>query len=151
MKKMLNLKNPKIYAEMFLSNMPKNAKRILMYGISDKRTMEIILDSFSEAEFVIADNEANNNLLKHFYEEGKQFSYINITDDNNDLTLFNEEGEIWKMPKFDIAIMNPPYDGTLHLDILSKIVKIANKVINVSPVKSSYPFFSVLNHSNACL
>ena len=67
MKDMLNLKNPKIYAEMFLSNMPKNAKRILMYGISDKRTMEIILDSFSEAEFVIADNEANNNLLKHDY------------------------------------------------------------------------------------
>ena len=135
MKEMLNLKNPKIYAEMFLSRMPKNAKRILMYGISDKRTIEIILDSFPKAEFVIADCEANLRLLKHFYEEGKQFTYINTTDDNNDLTLFNEEGEIGKMPRFDVAIMNPPYDGTLHLDILSKIVKIANKVINVSPVR----------------
>ena len=64
MKEMLNLKNPKIYAEMFLSRMPKNAKRILMYGISDKRTIEIILDSFPEAEFVIADHEANISMKK---------------------------------------------------------------------------------------
>ena len=92
MKEMLNLKNPKIYAEMFLSRMPKN-ERILMYGISDKRTIEIILDSFPEAEFVIADCEANLRLLRHFYE-GKKYIFINTTDDKKDLTLFNEEGEI---------------------------------------------------------
>ena len=133
MKEMLNLKNPKIYAEMFLSRMPKNAKRILMYGISDKRTIEIILDSFPNAEFVVADREANNNLLKHFYEEGEQFTYINTSDDEKDLTLFNEKGEIGKMPRFDVVVMNPPYDGTLHLDILEKVIPLSDKLINISP------------------
>ena len=38
------------------------------------------------------------------------------------------------MPKFDVAIMNPPYDGNLHLKILEKIIPIANKVINISPI-----------------
>ena len=39
------------------------------------------------------------------------------------------------MPKFDIAIMNPPYDGNLHLKILEKVIPIANKVINISPIR----------------
>ena len=37
------------------------------------------------------------------------------------------------MPKFDIAIMNPPYDGTLHLKILEKVIPITDKVVNISP------------------
>jgi len=38
------------------------------------------------------------------------------------------------MPKFDVAIMNPPYAGKLHLKILEKIIPIADKVVNISPV-----------------
>ena len=38
------------------------------------------------------------------------------------------------MPKFDVAIMNPPYDGKLHLEILEKVIPIADKVINISPI-----------------
>ena len=37
--------------------------------------------------------------------------------------------------KFDVAIMNPPYNGSLHLKILEKVIPIANKVINISPVR----------------
>ena len=37
------------------------------------------------------------------------------------------------MPKFDVAIMNPPYDGNLHLKILEKVIHIADKVVNISP------------------
>lgn len=36
--------------------------------------------------------------------------------------------------KFDVAIMNPPYDGNLHLEILEKVIPIADKVVNISPV-----------------
>ena len=36
--------------------------------------------------------------------------------------------------KFDVAIMNPPYDGNLHLKILEKVIPIADKVVNISPV-----------------
>ena len=38
------------------------------------------------------------------------------------------------MPKFDVAIMNPPYDGNLHLKILEKVISIADKVVNISPI-----------------
>lgn len=38
------------------------------------------------------------------------------------------------MSKFDVAIMNPPYDGNLHLRILEKVIPIADKVISISPV-----------------
>lgn len=37
------------------------------------------------------------------------------------------------MPKFDVAIMNPPYKGNLHLKILEKVIPIAEKVVNISP------------------
>ena len=36
--------------------------------------------------------------------------------------------------KFDAAVMNPPYDGNLHLKILEKVIPIADKVVNISPV-----------------
>ena len=38
------------------------------------------------------------------------------------------------MSKFDVAIMNPPYDGNLHLEILEKAIPIADKTINISPI-----------------
>ena len=41
--------------------------------------------------------------------------------------------ELSNMPKFDIAIMNPPYDKNLHLKILEKVIPIADKVVNISP------------------
>ena len=37
------------------------------------------------------------------------------------------------MPKFDISIMNPPYSGTLHLDILKIILEHSKNVVNISP------------------
>ena len=43
-----------------------------------------------------------------------------------------------KMPKFDVAIMNPPYDGNLHLKILEKVIPIADKVINISPANQFF-------------
>ena len=40
--------------------------------------------------------------------------------------------ELTNMPKFDVAIMNPPYDGSLHLKILEKVIPIADKVVSIS-------------------
>ena len=37
------------------------------------------------------------------------------------------------MPKFDVAIINPPYAGTLHLKILEKVIPVADKVVSISP------------------
>lgn len=36
---------------------------------------------------------------------------------------------------FDVAIQNPPYDRNLHLKILAEVLKHADKVINISPVR----------------
>lgn len=37
--------------------------------------------------------------------------------------------------KYDIAIMNPPYDKSLHLKILENVIANANEVVNISPVR----------------
>ena len=52
------------------------------------------------------------------------------------------------MPKFDIAIMNPPYDGNLHLKILEKIIPVADKVINISPVQWLQNPFAIDNKNS---
>ena len=36
---------------------------------------------------------------------------------------------------FDVAIQNPPYDRNLHLKVLEQVLKVADKVINISPVR----------------
>ena len=57
-----------------------------------------------------------------------------LTDENQleiDIKKYLEENN---MPKFDVAIMNPPYDGNLHLKILEKVIPIADKVVNISPI-----------------
>lgn len=36
--------------------------------------------------------------------------------------------------KFDIAIMNPPYDRSLHLQILEKVLNFCDIIVNISPV-----------------
>ena len=40
--------------------------------------------------------------------------------------------------KFDVAIMNPPYNGTLHLRILEKVIPHCEKVVNVSPANQFF-------------
>lgn len=37
--------------------------------------------------------------------------------------------------KYDLAIMNPPYDKGLHLKILEKVIPACNEVFNISPIR----------------
>ena len=37
--------------------------------------------------------------------------------------------------RIDVAIMNPPYNRSLHLKILEAVIPIADKVVNISPVR----------------
>lgn len=53
--------------------------------------------------------------------------------------------------KFDVAIMNPPYDRNLHLKILEAVIPHAEKVINISPVRwLQDPFAPYLTRSDYC-
>ena len=36
---------------------------------------------------------------------------------------------------FDFVISNPPYDRNLHLKFLEKVIKVADKTVNISPVR----------------
>lgn len=50
---------------------------------------------------------------------------------------------------FDIAIQNPPYDRNLHLKVLEQVLKVADKVINISPVRwLQDPFAPYINKSD---
>lgn len=50
----------------------------------------------------------------------------------------HDEGIGVSMPKFDVAIMNPPYSGKLHLKILEKVIPVADKVVNISPANQFF-------------
>ena len=47
------------------------------------------------------------------------------------------------MPKFDVAIMNPPYDGNLHLKILEAVIPVADKVVKAHQVLKDHKAFKV--------
>lgn len=53
--------------------------------------------------------------------------------------------------KFDAVIMNPPYDRNLHLKILEQVIPMAEKVVNISPVRwLQDPFASYNTRSDYC-
>ena len=41
----------------------------------------------------------------------------------------------YKQMKFDICLMNPPYDKNLHLKFIRKCINISKNIINISPVR----------------
>lgn len=58
------------------------------------------------------------------------YSNEHVEDDINKILKEFKETDM----KFGVAVMNPPYDGNLHLKILEKVIPIADKVVNISPV-----------------
>lgn len=53
--------------------------------------------------------------------------------------------------KFDCAILNPPYDRNLHLKILEQVIPMAEKVVNISPVRwLQDPFAPYSTRSDYC-
>lgn len=57
-------------------------------------------------------------------------------DVNDFLNMKNEEIlEMNKGKKFDIILMNPPYDKSTHLKFLEKVIKISDNVISIQPIR----------------
>ena len=86
----------------------------------------------NDVTFVSDDQEAisafiNTVIINDDFKGENNYIHID-TKINNAWLKWIEE----KM-KFDVAIMNPPYDGNLHLKILGKVIPIANNVVNISP------------------
>lgn len=88
--------------------------------------------------FITDDPEArdmfkNTVMFNPEFGSDDEVIYIDIENNKNAWKEFIEE--ISNMPKFDVAIMNPPYDRNLHLKILEKVIPNANKVVNISPIR----------------
>ena len=93
----------------------------------------------------ITDDEEQYNRFKKLIVNNKEFgnddnallvkngnkNYLNqkLYDNMDKFLNMNEK------KKFDCIIMNPPYDKNLHLKILEKVIPVADKVVNVSPIR----------------
>ncbi len=93
----------------------------------------------------ITDDEEQYNRFKKLVVNNKEFgnddnallvkngnkNYLNqkLYDNMDKFLNMNEK------KKFDCCIMNPPYDKNLHLKILEKVIPVADKVVNISPIR----------------
>ena len=119
----------------FIENLgytPKNEKILVVRDIYTACYLSIN----NEVTFVSDDSEAismfvNTVIVNPEFETNDSYVFVN---ENTNTEWLNTIDWVVKNMKFDVAIMNPPYDGNLHLKILEKVIPIADKVVNISPV-----------------
>ena len=120
----------------FIENLgytPKNEKILVVRDIYTACYLSIN----NEVTFVSDDSEAISMFVNTVIvnpEFGTNDSYVFVNENTNTEWL-NTIDWVVKNMKFDVAIMNPPYDGNLHLKILEKVIPIADKVVNISPIR----------------
>ena len=119
----------------FIENLgytPKNEKILVVRDIYTACYLSIN----NEVTFASDDSEAISMFVNTVIvnpEFGTNDSYV-FVNENTNIEWLNTIDWVVKNMKFDVAIMNPPYDGNLHLKILEKVIPIADKVVNISPV-----------------
>ena len=120
----------------FIENLgytPKNEKILVVRDIYTACYLSIN----NEVTFVSDDSEAISMFVNTVIvnpEFGTNDSYVFVNENTNTEWL-NTIDWVVKNMKFDVAIMNPPYDKNLHLKILEKVIPIADNVVNISPVR----------------
>lgn len=74
---------------------------------------------------------AQNNILEldDFNGNGKYDirDFLNLSNEE----IMSKNGN----KKFDVCLMNPPYDGNLHLKFLDKAIQVSDLTVNISPVR----------------
>lgn len=117
--------------------------KTLGFGLHDK-TILVIRD-FISAKYYARKNKViylTDNI--ELYEKFKNAVNNDLCGHDDDCILINNWKnklqfniskmlEKFNMPKFDVAIMNPPYDKNLHLKVIEKIIPVADTVVNISP------------------
>ena len=120
----------------FIENLgytPKNEKILVVRDIYTACYLSIN----NEVTFVSDDSEAISMFVNTVIvnpEFGTNDSYV-FDNENTNTEWLNTIDWVVKNMKFDVAIMNPPYDGNLHLKILEKVIPVADKVVNISPAR----------------
>lgn len=109
----------------------------IVQPIKNKKILVIRLESCAELY-------ALNNSVTYITDNKEKYDkFLNKVNDekfgsDDSAILFDDWKNIDKLmenKKFDICIMNPPYDKNLHLQILSKVIRHCNKTINISPIR----------------
>lgn len=143
------MSQPKLFEKLiqvFGSISAISGKKILVI-----RDLEVALMlSVRNAVVYITDDEECSEAFRKNTEAGmgNDDVVLFINKWNNKLK-FNKVFE--KMGKFDVVIMNPPYDRNLHLKILEAVIPHAEKVINISPVRwLQDPFAPYSTRSDYC-
>ena len=76
-------------------------------------------------------NDYINNIIMSIDDINGDGKYtVNDFLEMNNKEVLKENGG----KKFDIVLMNPPYDKSLHLKFLEKTIKIADNVISIQPI-----------------
>ena len=118
----------------FIENLgytPKNKKILVVRDIYTACYLSIN----NEVTFASDDSEAISMFVNTVIvnpEFGTNDSYV-FVNENTNIEWLNTIDWVVKNMKFDVAIMNPPYDGNLHLKILEKVIPIAKEIVNISP------------------
>ena len=105
--------------------------------IANKKILVIRLESCAELY-------ALNNTVTYVTDNKEKYDQFLEKVNNekygsdNTAILFNDWKNIDKLleendMKFDVCIMNPPYNKTLHLQIIEKVLKVCDKTVNISP------------------
>lgn len=98
---------------------------------------------------IVASSEMAKELISKVLKEQGLNDYINnIIMDINDVNgdgkynvndfLYMSNDKILEQnngKKFDVVLMNPPYDKNMHLKFLEKVINVANNIISIQPVR----------------
>ena len=132
----------------------KNAESILLVNEKQAEFFVHLCDKFGKESMVkkckiVPSSEATIYLMKKLLKTMNLNDYINtvILDledidgngkyDINDF-LKIENDKILDMnngKKFDVVLMNPPYDRSMHLKFLEKTIEIADNVVSIQPTR----------------
>ena len=107
------------YVDKILSLVKIKNKNVILIGLGNTKFIKLIKS--------VAKNVC---IIDHCLPFERDYKLTDEIQLEIDIKKYLEKNN---MPKFDVVIMNPPYDGNLHLKILEKIIPLSTKLINISP------------------
>ena len=115
----------------FINDLATGKAKLLLGYLRDNRFYRKFLEDIKEKypKLNIKDIQKNIFILE---ASNTKIYYICL----NDINIISFKDIIEKNMKFDAAILNPPYDGSLHLEILSEVKKhVVGTICNISPIR----------------
>ena len=121
------------YFELFEKHIPRGISgNVLIMSVGNLDCLDKIMSLNKNAKYVIVENSRIIKCLSKLFDRALDIKAI----ENDGLNLYNIIKELDM--KFDCIIMNPPYKGKLHLDILTEAIKQLKDdgiCVNLSPVR----------------